>query len=454
MGKSFRHVALFLCLGGAVVSASAAPAATKNPAPAPPAEGQLPLEDLRTFARVLEQIRASYVEEVDDKTLLENAIRGMLGELDPHSAYLDEKDFTDLQNMATGEFGGIGIEVGMEDGLVTVVSPIDDTPASRAGIEAGDVIIKLGDKSVQGMSLDEAVGIMRGKVGESLDFTIVRKSVEKPIELTIVRDVIKVYSVRQKMLEPGYAYVRIAQFQMNTGEELKKAIESLKKEAPLQGVVLDLRNNPGGVLQSAVEVSDAFLGQGVIVYTKGRMAESNVSYSAKPGDMLDGAPMVVLVNDGSASASEIVAGALQDQHRAVILGTDSFGKGSVQTVIPISDTKAIKLTTALYYTPGGRSIQAQGIKPDIVVEHAQITSVQEPDLRAAEANLDKHLDNGNKAEGKAGKEKAVIQKDAKADRNKLLEAEKNLQKNDNQLHDALNMLKAMQLSRRSSTASR
>lgn len=444
MGKSFRCLtaatlaacSLAFCPGNPALAATPSDKAVAKPAPKQ-AEGQLPLDDLRTFARVLEQIRASYVEEVDDKTLLENAIRGMLGELDPHSSYLDEKDFSDLQSVTSGEFGGLGIEVGMEDGFVKVISPIDDTPASRAGIEAGDTIIKLGDKSVQGMSLDEAVGIMRGKSGEALKLTILRKNVDQPLEITLVRDAIKVRSVKQKILEPGYAYVRIAQFQANTAEDLNKAIITLKKEGPLQGLVLDLRNNPGGLLESAVEVSDAFLNQGLIVYTKGRAANSNLRYSSEPGDILDGAPIVVLVNDGTASAAEIVAGALQDNHRAIILGTNSFGKGSVQTVIPISETKAIKLTTALYYTPSGRSIQAEGIKPDIVDERANVTSIQ-PALRAAESDLNKHLGNGNTPERKS----------APQSKDKIGNVNDESKQNDNQLHDALNVLKALRLSKR------
>jgi carboxyl-terminal processing protease len=443
MKNSLRHLQaaalmagfMTICLGGGTVAASESPgAATKKPA-AIQSEGQLPLDDLRTFARVMEQIRATYVEEVDDKTLLENAIRGMLSELDPHSAYLDEKDFSDLQSTTSGEFGGLGIEVGMEDGFVKVISPIDDSPASRAGIEAGDIIIKLGKQSVQGMSLDEAVGLMRGKTGEALDLTILRQNVKEPIELTVVRDIIKARSVKEKILEPGYGYVRLAQFQINTAEDLNKAIAALKKEGPVQGLVLDLRNNPGGLLQTAVDVSDAFLNKGLIVYTKGRAANSNLRYNAEPGDILDGAPMVVLINDGSASAAEIVAGALQDNHRAILLGTNSFGKGSVQTVIPISETKAIKLTTALYYTPSGRSIQAEGIKPDIVDERAKVTNIQ-PSLRAAESDLDKHLDNGN-----AQTKKTVNKPKGKAE-------DDSWKQDDNQLHDALNMLKAMRLSKR------
>ena len=412
--------------------------ATAKPATTQP-EGQLPLDDLRTFSRVMEQVRATYVEEVDDKTLLENAIRGMLSELDPHSAYLDEKDLGDLQSMTSGEFGGLGIEVGMEDGFVKVITPIDDTPASRAGIQAGDIIIKLDDKSAQGMSLDEAVGMMRGKSGEALKLTILRKNVDQPIEIKLIRDAIKVLSVKQKVLEPGYGYVRIAQFQINTTTELNKAIAALKKENNTQGVILDLRNNPGGLLQSAVEVSDAFLNKGLIVYTQGRAANSNLRYTAEAGDILNGAPIVILVNDGTASAAEIVAGALQDNHRAIILGTNSFGKGSVQTVIPITETKAIKLTTALYYTPSGRSIQAKGIKPDIVDERATVTSIQ-PALRTAESDLNKHLDNGNTPDKKEKSKKTDAVEDSKQDEE---------WKKDNQLHDALNVLKAMRLSKQS-----
>jgi carboxyl-terminal processing protease len=443
MKQSLRRLsvtAVTACAMAICIGATAKPAATQTEGQLS-VEGQLPLDDLRTFSRVLEQIKATYVEEVDDKTLLENAIRGMLSELDPHSDYLDEKDFSDLQTMTSGEFGGLGIEVSMEDGFVKVITPIDDTPASRAGIQAGDIIIKLGDKSIQGMSLDEAVGIMRGKSGEALKLTILRENVEQPIELKLVRDAIKVRSVKQKTLEPGYGYVRIAQFQTNTADELHKAINALKKEKNTQGLVLDLRNNPGGLLQSAVEVSDAFLNKGLIVYTKGRAANSNMRYSAEAGDLLNGAPMVVLVNDGSASAAEIVAGALQDNQRAILLGTNTFGKGSVQTVVPISETKAIKLTTALYYTPSGRSIQAEGIKPDIIDERATITSMQ-PALRAAESDLNKHLDNGNASDKKAKGKKNNSGDNTKPDEE---------WKNDNQLHDALNVLKAMRLTKTGTT---
>lgn len=420
-----------------------------NNAPTPKttevAAAQLPLEDLRTFARVFEQIRESYVEEVSDKTLLENAIRGMLGELDPHSAYLDEKDFGDLQDMTSGEFGGLGIEVGMEDGFVKVISPIDDTPASRAGVEAGDLIIKLDDKSVKGLSLDEAVNMMRGKRGEALTLTILRKAADRPLVIKVVRDIIKVKSVRYSQLEAGYVYVRLAQFQVNTENDLQKALQELKKKTNIQGLVLDLRNNPGGLLTAAVDVADQFMNDGLIVYTKGRIKDADMRYSAQSGDILSGAPIVVLVNDGSASASEIVAGALQDSRRAVVMGTKSFGKGSVQTVMPISETKAIKLTTALYYTPSGRSIQAEGIKPDIVVERAKIVAI-ENEPNASEAELNKHLVNANQH---------FENNEMRTDKSKKQEkgpdginvTDAPIQDVDNQVHDALNVLKAMYLSK-------
>lgn len=450
MQKHGRILAALLFFS--VVHVMGAGAAESGGGDAPPAEkpapAVLPLDDLRTFARIFDQIRAAYVEEVSDKTLLENAIRGMLSELDPHSAYLDEKDLTDLTNVTSGEFGGLGIEVGMEDGFVKVISPIDDTPASKAGIEAGDVIIKLDNTAVKGLSLDEAVNIMRGKPGEALTLTIVRKGMDQPMVIKVVRDVVKVKSVRYSALEPGYGYVRLAQFQQKSGEELQKALTALATQEPIKGLVLDLRNNPGGLLNAAVDVSDVFLDSGLVVYTKGRVPDANMRYSAKPGDALSGAPVVVLVNDGTASASEIVAGALQDHHRAVVMGTKSFGKGSVQSVIPVGETKAIKLTTALYYTPNGRSIQAEGIKPDIVVDRAQLTAMKSG-LRSSEADLTRHLANGN------GEDDASHAAAVKADnagksskkRRKQDDAEETpatpLQDTDNQIHDALNVLKAM-----------
>ena len=325
----------------------------------------LPLETVRTLSEVFDKIKHNYVEDVEDKVLLDNAISGMLTGLDPHSTYLDAKAFEELRVGTTGEFGGLGIVVGMEDGFVKVISPIDDTPAQRAGVKAGDLIIRLDDAPVKGMSLDDAVKIMRGKPGSEIELTIVRKNEDQPLKFNITRDRIRVKSVKSRMLEPDYAYVRISQFQERTGKDLHNAISKLKKEnkSQLKGVVLDLRNNPGGLLDSAVLVSDTFLDRGTVVSVKGRTEENKLTQAATPGDILKGAPIVVLVNEGSASASEIVAGALQDHKRAVIMGQKTFGKGSVQTVIPLGNNSALKLTTARYYTPSGRSIQAEGIVP-------------------------------------------------------------------------------------------
>lgn len=436
MHAFFRASAL-VALTACALSPGLADAAAANTTKETAADAQLPLEDLRTFALVLEQIRAAYVENVDDKTLLENATRGMLGELDPHSAYLDETDFDELKNMTSGEFGGIGIEIGTVDGLIKIISPIDDTPASRAGIRAGDIIIKIDDKSTQGLSLDQASSMMRGDIGKPVKLTVAREQQEQPIEFNLVRAVIKVQSVRSKWLEPGYAYVRIAQFQADTTDELNKALTTLKKKDNIKGLVLDLRNNPGGLLQEAVGVADVFLDDGLIVYTKGRIPSSNTRYSASGGDTINNKPIVVIVNGGTASAAEIVAGALQDNHRARILGTSTFGKGSVQTVIPINDTKAIKLTTALYYTPSGRSIQAEGIKPDVVDADNNLSAAQSSAL-TSEANLAHHLPNDTQEKSvQAATENRTDQaKSASAATDKKTSAG-----NDNQLQDALNLLK-------------
>ncbi|MDX1824185.1 MAG: S41 family peptidase, partial [Thiohalomonadales bacterium] len=315
-----------------------------------------------------------------------------------HSTYLDAKAFEELRVGTTGEFGGLGIVVGMEDGFVKVISPIDDTPAQRAGVKTGDLIIRLDEKPVKGMSLDDAVKIMRGKPGTNIDLTIVREGVDQPLKFTITRDRIRVKSVKSRMLEPGYGYVRISQFQERTGKDLLKAITDLKKKNKdnLKGLVLDLRNNPGGLLDSAVLVSDTFLDRGNIVSVKGRTEDNKLSQAATPGDILKGSPMVVLVNEGSASASEIVAGALQDNKRAVIMGQKTFGKGSVQTVIPLGNNSALKLTTARYYTPSGRSIQAEGIQPDINLEHLQVAEKKDNGFKPLkEADLAGHLENGN-----------------------------------------------------------
>ena len=314
----------------------------------PDPEKQLPLEDLRKFTEVFSRIKDAYVEEVSDRKLLESAIKGMLSDLDPHSTYLAPKDYEELEESTSGEFGGLGIEVGMENGFVKVIAPIDDTPAQKAGVQAGDLIIKLDEKPVKGMSLEEAVQLMRGKPGSILTLTIMREGESAPIEIEVERDVIKVTSVKSRMLENGYGYVRITQFQADTGSQFKDALNGLEDELgrDLDGLVIDLRNNPGGVLQAAVETADALLDDGLIVYTEGRIQSSRLRFSARSGDIMEGTPIVVLINGGSASASEILAGALQDHERAVVMGTKSFGKGSVQTVIPLDETHAIKMTTA------------------------------------------------------------------------------------------------------------
>ncbi|GAA6167008.1 S41 family peptidase [Sessilibacter corallicola] len=393
-------------------------------------QAQLPLDDLRTFTRVYSHIRNAYVEEISDKELLEYAIKGMLSELDPHSTYLDASSFDDLQVNTTGEYGGLGIEVGMERGFVKVISPIDDTPASRAGIESGDLIIAIDDKPVKGLSLNEAIELMRGPIGTDVIISVIRETVDQPFDVTLTRDTVKVRSVRSRMIEPGIGYLRIAQFQVSTGDDVLSEIAKLKdNEEELEGLILDLRNNPGGILQASVQVADAFLEEGLVVYTKGRIDNADIEYSAKPGDKINGLPLIVLINSGSASASEIVAGALQDHSRAIIMGTDSFGKGSVQTVLPITDDRAIKLTTALYFTPNGRSIQAQGIVPDIKVERAKITSLRQETF--TEADLRGHLDNANGGE--------------ESDSESRLEnaPETTLAERDNQLFEAVNLLKGL-----------
>jgi carboxyl-terminal processing protease len=373
---------------GAVVNVPVPASTTTDKAP-------LPLDELRTFAEVMDRIKAAYVEPVDDKTLLENAIKGMLSNLDPHSAYLGPEDFQELQESTSGEFGGLGIEVGAEDNFIKVVSPIDDTPASRAGIQAGDLIVKINGQPTRGQSMTEAVDKMRGKIGEKITLTLVRDG-GTPFDVTLARAVIQVKSVKAQMLENGYGYIRITQFQVKTGDEVSKALAKLRKDngKKLSGLILDLRNNPGGVLQAAVEVVDHFISKGLIVYTKGRIANSELRFSATGHDESEAVPLVVLINGGSASASEIVAGALQDHKRGVLMGTDSFGKGSVQTVLPLNGDRALKITTALYYTPNGRSIQAQGIIPDVEVRQGKLTSDSDSE-NFKEADLQGHLGNGN-----------------------------------------------------------
>jgi carboxyl-terminal processing protease len=396
----------------------------------------LPVEELRTFSDVFGRIKNDYVEDVEDSEMLNNAIRGMLSGLDPHSSYLDRDQFKELQVGTSGEFGGLGIEVGMEDGFVKVIAPIDDTPAQRAGIEAGDLIIRLDDTPVKGLTLNDAVKIMRGKPGTVLRLTVVREGVDQPLKIDIKRDIIKVKSVKSRMLEDGFGYVRISQFQSKTAENMVDAIEELKKEAggALKGMVLDLRNNPGGVLNGAVAVSDAFLKKGLIVYTEGRVSDSKLRFNATPDDILNTAPLVILVNQGSASASEIVSGALQDHHRAIVVGTPTFGKGSVQTILPLSNGTAVKLTTARYYTPSGRSIQAEGIKPDIELDQVRVSVLESSIDPIKEADLSRHLSNGNGEKPKTSQ-------------NKEEEEEQSLAEKDYQLYEALNLLKGLAIQR-------
>jgi len=397
----------------------------------------LPLEQMRTFTDVFSRIKNDYVEEVSDDELLEYAIRGMLNGLDPHSAYLNTEEFNELRIGTTGEFGGLGIEVGMEDGFVRVVSPIDDTPAARAGMQSGDLIIRLDDTPVKGLSLNDAVKLMRGKPGSNLRLTVIREGEDRPLTIDIKRAIIKVTSVRNRMLDDDYGYLRISNFQTKTTADMLKAIKKMKVESggSMKGMVLDLRNNPGGVLSGAVGVSDAFLNDGMIVYTDGREEDSKLRYDATNGDILDGAPLVVLVNGGSASASEIVAGAMQDHGRAIVLGTKTFGKGSVQTIQDLPAGGAVKLTTSRYYTPNGRSIQALGIEPDISTqpgswsrpdEEGDFTPLTESSLRGALSNTDEEDDKD--AEGEDAEESGD-----------------NLVYDDYQLYEALNLLKGLSI---------
>lgn len=402
----------------------------------------LPLQELRTFSDVYARIKNDYVEDVEDKELIENAIRGMLSGLDPHSNFLNEEEFKDLQVGTTGEFGGLGIEVGMEDGFVKVISPIDDTPAAEAGVEAGDLIVRLDDTPVKGMSLNDAVGLMRGKRGTDIILTIVREGADKPLKITITRDIITVRSVKSRTLEEGYGYFRITTFQSKTSKSLEEAIETIKKEngGSLKGAILDLRNNPGGVLTGAVGVSDTFLEEGLVVYTEGRVTDSQLRYDATPGDLLDGTPLIVLVNGGSASASEIVAGALQDHRRAVIVGSDkTFGKGSVQTILPLKHDNALKLTTARYYTPSGRSIQAEGIQPDILLDSVELIEKKRSEFAPIkESNLSGHLQSVLEEETKNDPAKED-EEEAKA------EEEESLAEKDFELYEALNLLKGFSI---------
>jgi len=396
----------------------------------------LPLNEIRTFAEIFSKIKNDYVENINDKKLLENAIRGMLRGLDPHSAYLDKEAYKELQEGASGKFGGLGIEVGYENGFVKVISPIDDTPAQRAGVKAGDLIIKLDGKSVKGISLMEAVKMMRGKPGSEIVLTILREGEEKPFNLPVVRDVITVKNIKSETIEPGLMYIRISNFQIHTVDDMRKSLKKLKNENTdnLKGLVLDLRNNPGGLLNAAVGVSDLFLNNGLIVYTEGRIKDSKLKFTAKPTEVFKNIPIIVLVNGGSASASEIVAGALQDHKRAIIMGERTFGKGSVQTILPMSDETALKLTTARYYTPSGRSIQASGIEPDMIVKNIQFNITNSNNMNNGlikEADLSGHLDN------------EIAENNIDID--KKAESNSSLVENDYQLYEAINVLKGLSI---------
>jgi carboxyl-terminal processing protease len=432
LSNRFIKTPLLMALG-LVISGTA----MADQAPEQPTNDTLPLEELRRFSEVFDRIKQAYVEPVDDKKVLEDAIRGMIAGLDPHSSYLEPDAFEELQEHTTGEFGGVGVEITQEDGFIRVISPIDDTPAEKAGIKAGDIITRVDGESVQSIGVDETINHMRGEPGSKIKLTIIREGVQKPLELTITRDIIKVTSVKSRSLGNGFGYVRITQFQSNTGSDLKKALKKLQAETPLTGVVLDLRNNPGGVLQAAVEVVDAFVDGGLIVYTEGRINSADTQFNATKAMSVGNVPVVVLINSGSASASEIVAGALQDQKRAVIMGTTSFGKGSVQTVLPLSDDRALKLTTARYFTPSGRSIQAQGIEPDVVVEEAEIKSVKNIDF-PKESDLMGHLTNGEEGAAISDQELAA--------------AQQSLAERDYQLYEALNLLKALSIVKPASSA--
>ncbi len=367
-------------------------------------EAVLPLEDLRVFAESFKRIRSSYVDEITDQDLLVFAVKGMLAELDPHSAYLDKEAIKDFEESTTGNYGGLGIEIIKEQNFIKVISPIDDTPASQAGIESGDLITNLDGTSVKGMSINDAVKIMRGEPETKIDITIIKKRSGEVIDLSLTRRLVKVSSVRQRYLEEGFGYLRIAQFQARTAQEVREAIIKLKDSGDLKGLIIDLRNNPGGILRASVDVADTFLDKGLIVYTSGRLQESQKRYEARPGDMLSGIPIVTLVNEGSASASEILAGALQDQERSIVIGTNTFGKGSVQTIIPITETRAVKLTTARYFTPNGRSIQAEGIIPDINVPKHRVISPKRGTLKISEKSLSGHLTNEKSSRDKVDEE--------------------------------------------------
>jgi carboxyl-terminal processing protease len=427
-----------LALAGVPAFAAEPPPATPNAAPkaaSAAAAGNVDLADLRAFTAVYSLVKQAYVDDIDDHRLMQAAIRGLLAGLDPHSEYLGKEQLEDLTEDTTGSYAGLGIEVLQVDGSLRVIAPIDDSPAERAGIKAGDTIVRIDGKALQADDLEAAIASLRGKPGTSITLSVLHEKQTVPVDVPLKREVIRVASVRGRLLEPGYAYLRIAQFQADTGAQLRRRVERLvaDNKAPLRGAVLDLRSNPGGLLTSAVEVGDEFLDSGVIVSTHGRVKESDLSFRATSGDLLDGAPMVVLVDNGTASAAEIVAGALKDNHRGLLMGRRTFGKGSVQTVLPLDADHAVKLTTARYFTPNGTSIQAAGIQPDIALADLALSQREsEPTPAFGERDLRNHLRGANESE--QGDTAAATKRDLQ----------------DYALNEALNALKALALRSKSS----
>ena len=419
-GRATQFLAALLSLSASYVAMAQTNEPTKDKASAVSTS----FEELQLFADTFDAIRRGYVEDVTDAELFEMAVKGMLTSLDPHSAYLTDDDYENLQESTEGQFTGLGIEIGYRGGFIAIVTPIDGSPAIDAGLKAGDVILKIDGTSTQGMSTSESSTYMRGPEGTTVTLEIGRAGESQPFDVVVTRGVIDVPSVRSRELDDGYWLIRVSRFQRDSGREVTSAIESALEQGDVKGVVLDVRNNPGGVMNASVEMASNFLDGGLVVYTKGRHPDSMNTYNAEPGDLLQGVPVVVLVNGGSASASEIIAGALQDRGRAVIMGTQSFGKGSVQTVLPVSETKALKLTTSLYYTPNGRSIQAEGIVPDVVVERAQLTSLEQGN-RLREADLNRSIESaGSNVETET-------------------EAIATLREDDNQMYEAFTLLKGI-----------
>ena len=434
MSSRIRDNVLLICgllLGVSLVLGGAAWAGQEEQTPEP-----LSLDDMLTFSEVFSRIKRDYVEDIDDRTLLEFAIQGMLSGLDPHSVYMDGRSYADLEMGTSGQYGGVGMEVEMdEDGLIRVVAPIDETPAARAGLKSGDIITRLNEGPIFGMTLTETIDEIRGEPGTDVTLTVVRGEKESPFEVTLTREIIRIDSVtRREILEPGFGYIRVSQFQTRTPKDVSKAIDFLLEESDdqLQGLILDLRNNPGGVLNSAVGMADLFLDDGLIVYTEGRSSAADLRFEATSSQRVADVPIVILVNNGSASASEIVAGALQDHKRALIMGGQTFGKGSVQTILPLKNGSAVKLTTAMYYTPNGRSIQAEGITPDIRLDNVRLSEVEGNNF-PTEADLRGHLENDNAAQ------------------REIERPSTDLLKEDYQLYEALNILKGMHLVSRNMT---